>query len=224
MKKIITLALVITTSILVSAQQLPQLAYNNYEGWFYSGGEITPSSFTRGFSLYVTTLGNALYLTSPEFSCNGIDTIAVVVMGKALGGGSNLTTVIETPEGEPIDSVMTPPSTASSTLKLSYSIAVPHDMTTARLRFTSWDGLISNFIAIKIVELTAITASTPPQPVIPGDVDGNGQTTIADVTALIDYLLGGNGIEDATAADTDGDGNISISDVTTLIDMLLSGT
>ena len=58
-----------------------------------------------------------------------------------------------------------------------------------------------------------------------GDVDGDGTVNIADVTALIDYLLSGNttGIN-LTAADVDLDGNVGIADVTALIDYLLSGT
>ena len=54
-----------------------------------------------------------------------------------------------------------------------------------------------------------------------GDVDGDSQVTISDVTALIDLLLSGAGSANATA-DVDGDGSVSISDVTALIDMLLS--
>ena len=60
---------------------------------------------------------------------------------------------------------------------------------------------------------------------LPGDVDGDGNVSIADVTALIDYLLNG----DASAinldnADLDGSGDVSIADVTALIDFLLSGS
>ena len=57
-----------------------------------------------------------------------------------------------------------------------------------------------------------------------GDVDGDGSVAISDVTALIDYLLGGDdsGI-DINAADCDQDGNVTISDVTALIDYLLGG-
>ena len=64
---------------------------------------------------------------------------------------------------------------------------------------------------------------TPPDPqFIVGDVDNDGDVNIADVTALIDYLLSG----DATginldAADVDEDGEVNIADVTSLIDMLL---
>ena len=44
---------------------------------------------------------------------------------------------------------------------------------------------------------------------------------IADVTALIDYLLGsGNGC--TTCANVNGDSEVNIADVTALIDKLLS--
>ena len=57
-----------------------------------------------------------------------------------------------------------------------------------------------------------------------GDVNKSGDVSIADVTALIDYLLSG----DASAisldnADCNLDNNVSIADVTKLIDYLLSG-
>jgi hypothetical protein len=55
-----------------------------------------------------------------------------------------------------------------------------------------------------------------------GDVNGDGQVNISDVTALIDLLLGGG--EAPAQADVNNDGNVSISDVTALIDMLLGDT
>ena len=59
--------------------------------------------------------------------------------------------------------------------------------------------------------------------VLVGDVNNDNQVTIADVTTLIDYLLGGNVTINADAADVNGDTNITIADVTALIDMLLGG-
>ena len=58
-----------------------------------------------------------------------------------------------------------------------------------------------------------------------GDVNGDGSVNISDVTALIDYLLGGDasGIN-LNAADCTQDGSVNISDVTALIDHLLGGT
>lgn len=55
---------------------------------------------------------------------------------------------------------------------------------------------------------------------IPGDVDGDGNVSIADVTALIDILLSDTAAPEA--ADVDGDSSVSIADVTALIDILLS--
>ena len=54
-------------------------------------------------------------------------------------------------------------------------------------------------------------------------MNGDGNVTISDVTALIDLLLGGGTINNP-AADCNGDTNVTISDVTALIDFLLGGT
>lgn len=57
-----------------------------------------------------------------------------------------------------------------------------------------------------------------------GDVNGDGQVNISDVTALMNYLL----TEDVSLiipdnADVNGDGTVNISDVTSLISLLLLG-
>ena len=67
---------------------------------------------------------------------------------------------------------------------------------------------------------------TRPTISIKGDVNGDGNVNISDVTALSDYLLNGNGNASGILldnADVDSDGNINISDVTILIDNLLTG-
>ena len=64
----------------------------------------------------------------------------------------------------------------------------------------------------------------PDGPVQPGDVNGDGQMNIDDVTKLIDLLLRGvtDIIELHPGADVDGDGKVNIDDVTTLITILLT--
>ena len=63
------------------------------------------------------------------------------------------------------------------------------------------------------------------KPVLVGDVNMDGSVNIADVTTLIDYLLGSTISEfDAVAADVNNDGVINIADVTALIDRLLSSS
>lgn len=53
-----------------------------------------------------------------------------------------------------------------------------------------------------------------------GDVDGNGQVTITDITQVISVLLGGG---DNMVADVNGDGQVTIADATELISMILNG-
>ena len=57
--------------------------------------------------------------------------------------------------------------------------------------------------------------------VMRGDVDQNQSVSIADVTALIDILLGGG--QAPAEADCNLDQNVNIADVTALIDFLLTG-
>lgn len=57
-----------------------------------------------------------------------------------------------------------------------------------------------------------------------GDVDGDGSVSIADVSALIDYLLNGDTSSiNMAAADVDGDNTVGIGDVSALIDYLVRG-
>jgi hypothetical protein len=62
-------------------------------------------------------------------------------------------------------------------------------------------------------------SSAPTQELMIGDINGDHQVTISDVTALINLLLS-NGEMPATA-DVDGNGTTTISDVTALISYLL---
>ena len=60
-------------------------------------------------------------------------------------------------------------------------------------------------------------------PVLPGDMNDDGETTIADVTRLIGVVLKGNStIADYPASDLNGDGEITIADVTILISRVLN--
>ena len=59
-------------------------------------------------------------------------------------------------------------------------------------------------------------------PVQTGDVNGDTNVNISDVTALINLLLK-NAVDGNAAADVNGDQNVNISDVTALINLLLKG-
>ena len=56
-----------------------------------------------------------------------------------------------------------------------------------------------------------------------GDVNHDGKVAITDVTAMIDYLLGGSEVICPICADVNGRDGVNIADITALIDLLLGG-
>ena len=53
-----------------------------------------------------------------------------------------------------------------------------------------------------------------------GDIDGNGEVNMSDVTALINHILHA-ATYDSTLCDIDGNGEVNATDVTALINILL---
>lgn len=84
-----------------------------------------------------------------------------------------------------------------------------------------WWGYTDNMLYF--TNGTKFVIPTVPQPFTVGDVNGDGVVNIADVTALIDYLLGSGGSVNVDVADVNSDGAVNIADVTALIDKLLGG-
>lgn len=81
------------------------------------------------------------------------------------------------------------------------------------------DGTESVWSNIEHVVLTG----NGDEPLI-GDVNGDGEVSISDVTSLIDYLLSSNlDLINKDVADVNSDGEVTIGDVTALIDLLLGG-
>ncbi len=68
--------------------------------------------------------------------------------------------------------------------------------------------------------LEVIYKNAPLSQVLPGDVNGDGNITAADVTALYDYLLG-NASTNLVNGDQNGDGDITAADVTAVYVILL---
>ena len=226
MKRLLLMAFVLLQAWAAWSQELPQFLYNDYEGWTYNnpGVPLSPEAIgSAKVRLYVDSQGRVLTLTSPDFACAGLDSIHADVRWKSADQTVSLTMVLDDTEGTPLDSATCLPSNAGSEQEFAYTIAVPAGLTTARVRFVSWNAVAGTSGAVRRVLLSGIAAVTPPPVVTSGDVDGNGKVNIADVTTLINYLLSNHGDINTTAADTDGNGKISIADVTTLINMLLSG-
>ena len=79
----------------------------------------------------------------------------------------------------------------------------------------------STYTVQKAIQLYRRIASTT----LTGDVNKDGKVTIADVTALVNIILGKDSTEpyeyDHEAADVNGDSKITVSDVTALVNLLL---
>lgn len=238
MIKRLSFTLVVALVALLSrSQELPQFTSSDYDGWEYNnpGISLSATNIAGGkIVLYVNSQGYVHTLCSPLFSCQGVDSIEASIMWYTREFNNSsfnlsrtaLTMALDDAQGEPIDSITAVPTVLGSTHNLTMRVAVPSGLGMARLRFVSWEANVVSSGAIKRALFTAITGSTSPgdnpQPVV-GDVDGDGHRSIADVTRLIDCLLGGDSLN-VQAADVDGDGHVSIADVTRLIDMLLGGS
>ena len=120
----------------------------------------------------------------------------------------------------------------------SLSLTVSGDATLSETSFTMNDSAWTTFT-------TTITGSGPisitftpgkrffldevcayvPATLVLGDVNRDGSITIADVTALVDIILGKDATTpytyDHDAADVNQDGSITIADVTALVDLIL---
>ncbi len=90
------------------------------------------------------------------------------------------------------------------------------------------DGTMSTTVtfAIEGVEAYGVCGATNTDPVVPptplkGDVNGDGEVSIADVNALIGMILSDN--TSNPRGDVNGDGEINIADVNALIDLILKG-
>lgn len=217
--------------LISASQQLPQFAFNDFEGWTYNNPNmpLDANNISSGkIALYIDSQGRVLTLISPEFPCQGIDSIRGIIDWHTPNFSTSsfdlnratLTIAIDDADGNPIDSVtlVTPKKARNHTLHM--AMPMPHGLTAARLRFVSWTANVNSFGAVRSAALTA--ASSSPQEVLPGDVDGDGHIAISDVTCLIDHLLNPATPVNEANADVNGDSDITISDVTALIDKLLS--
>lgn len=81
---------------------------------------------------------------------------------------------------------------------------------------------ISSFLVVFLLMMTSFSAAG--QGCLRGDVDGDNEVDIADVSAIIDFLLkGDSAIINMENANCDRDEKVGIADVSALIDYLLSG-
>ena len=132
--------------------------------------------------------------------------------------------------GEAVISLLEAVDDADNMASLAVTTAVSADESVARAVVRGLD-LIVTAVAPGQTVVTVTTDSngrlatcsfmvTVTGTTVAGDVDGDGNISIADVTMLIDVILS-QGLDGNAQADVNQDGAVNIIDVTALIDMLL---
>lgn len=218
------LLLAILSAAWATAQELPYFAQNSFDGWIYNnpGVELSSSNIINAkIRLYVDSQGLVITLISPEFSCQGLDSIRADVKWRSGSEAIDLTLALDAADGTPLDSATCLPTSPSRDQDFVFLIPVPAGQATARLRFVSWHAQAATSGAVRRAVFTGITGQT--HEVLLGDIDGNGVLSISDITRLISLVLSGSADYDPEVADIDGNGVLNISDITRLISMVLSG-
>ena len=223
MRRFLTWISVSCVALLIQAQ-VPQFSSSEYAGWIYSNPiiELNQSNILANrIVLYTTSTGQHLTLTSPEFPCFGGQVITMNVtwitdQWKEPGFDMSkvaLTASLLNDGGVTVDSVTYNLTSVSKTNHLTLSITVPKGLTKTRLRFASWKADVNNSGAVyKIVTSSALK----------GDVNLDGEVSIADVNAVINVILGGQAPDDLVKrADVNGDGEVTVNDANEVIDLIV---
>jgi len=110
-----------------------------------------------------------------------------------------------------------------TTDSMSIAFQGTNDRNFLRFNYNSGKPLFSCYAVSSSVQTPAYIFKANVEPAgLRGDVNNDENVDIADVTAMIDYLLSGMEINE-TNADADRDGNLNISDVTAIVDYLMTG-
>ena len=209
---------------LAASAQVPQFSSEDFAGWTYTNPAIPLNQSTilnNRIVLYTTSTGLQLTLTSPDFSCFGGQVINMRVtwitdQWKDSGFDVNkvaLTAALLDANGVAVDSVTMIPVNVSRTNYLNMSITVPRCMTSAALRFASWKANVNNCGAVREIAITSV---------LKGDVNLDGEVTIADINAIIQVILGGQVSDDLRGrADVNEDKEVTVADINSVIDLIV---
>ena len=204
--------------------QVPQFSSKNFSDWTYNNPAIalTQSNILANrIVLYKTTTGLNLTLTSPQFNCapgQVIDMKVTWITDQWQTANFNvskvaLTAALLDDKGVAVDSVTFTPDSVSRTNYIYLSLTVPHGLTSARLRFASWKADVNSSGAVRQIDTSSFLF---------GDVNLDGEVSVADINAVLDVILGGNDDEELRRrADVNRDGEVSVADVNSIIDVIV---
>ena len=158
------------------------------------------------------------YIEMTEDYADGCDSLSFYAgMYGSTASGANLSVYYSTDEGETWTALVES-MPMGSWKQYSYDMDVKDII---RLRFVCDGGGVGGTYRINIDNI-AMKHYVEPEHILIGDVNGDKQISIADVTMLVNIILGKTteGF-DTKVADVNGDGEISIADVTALVNIIL---
>lgn len=219
------LQLLVAWSLTLGIQaQVPQFSAESFENWIYTNPSIELNAYNilnNRIVLYTTSTGLQQTLTSPQFSCGSGQTIDMHVKWITDQWQSQgfvvskvaLTAALLNEQGVVVDSVTYTPTSVSRTNNWVLSITVPRGVRKARLRFASWKADVNSNGAVNTIVMTSS---------LKGDVNQDGEVSVADINVVIDIILGGTVPDDVRQrADVNGDGEITVSDINSVIDLII---
>ena len=98
--------------------------------------------------------------------------------------------------------------------KFANDVKIPENLAGKKFRITGFVAKYKTQLQFIPVEVKDEAAGTL------GDINGDGEINVSDVTALINKILGTSDYSNEVC-DINGDGEINVSDVTALINMIL---
>lgn len=223
MKKVFFLLLACMMALSMAAQ-VPQFSSKSFDGWIYNSPvtELNQENILMNrIVLYTTTAGLRFTLTSPRFACRAGQTLDMKVTWITDQWQSDhfvvskvaLTAALLDDDGVAVDSVTFTPTSVSRTNYIYLSMTIPRGLTATRLRFASWDADVNSSGAVRQIDITSV---------LRGDVNLDGEVSVADVNAIVDVILGGEAGEDMQQrADVNGDSEVGVADINSVIDIIL---
>ena len=219
------LAAVVLMFISVGAwSQVPQFTSTDYEDWVYNNPSIelnTTNILANRIVLYTTSTGLIQDLISPVFDSYAGQTIDMSLIfvtdqwksASFVKSKVALTAALLNEQGATVDSVTWVPTDIGRYNYLNMSLRVSRTLRNARLRFVSWKADVNSNGAVRQIDMTSQ---------LRGDVNNDGEVTIADVNAIIDVVLRAPDDEALVArADVNRDNEVSVADINDILDIIM---
>lgn len=227
--KLFLLSLVASASAQASAV-FANFDQNHFEGWIYTRPNFELNTYnisTNRITLFTASNGNEYTLISPAFETAGAKYVCVDFLWVSDNYNDhdkyNLTKGSPTIELMDLNGNVLKTKTyqlreAALEHNVTVYLKVPGAVEDVKVRLRAPFANADCCGAVR----TARISGSDNDGVLPGDVNGNGKVDVADVTALINMILGVAETK-ASVADVNGNGIVDVADVTALINLILVG-